>query len=156
MSGCHGNMITAGGNVACLSKAGGRQKFSHRNVRELYNFSKVITTVDEQTGASRQYCVYGIFQAPIFMVFRYSSCVEIVCKQLSEFLDAKPTEGDYDELKHAMGEFPLCLFDFLQGALICFVESLWYFGQCFLKTCGWAATNVVHLTFRPLKPRLRK
>jgi hypothetical protein len=56
--------------------------------------------------------------------FRNWSGLEIECKQLSQFFNAKRAESHCNELKQAMGEFPVCLIDLSQVALICFVQSL--------------------------------
>jgi hypothetical protein len=58
------------------------------------------------------------------MKFRNWSCLEVECEQLGKFLYAKGADGHCDELKQAMGEFPFCLVDLSQGALICLVERL--------------------------------
>jgi hypothetical protein len=131
MSRCHGNMITAGNTVACLSKAGRRQEFFGGEVGKLYDFSRRIS-IDiifldngKQTGACPLYRIHWISRAPILMECRNWSCLEIECEQLSEFLDAKRAGSHCNELKQPTGEFPVCLVDPSQGALICFVQRLW-------------------------------
>jgi hypothetical protein len=59
------------------------------------------------------------------MKFRNWSGLKIECEQVREFLNAKRAGSHCNELKHAMGEFPLRLIDFSQGTLICPVERLW-------------------------------
>ena len=79
MSGCHGNVITAGNRVTCFIKAGGCQVFLHGKMRELYDFCGRISNIDngKQTGACRQHRVYWVFRAQILMIFRNWFGVEI-------------------------------------------------------------------------------
>ena len=129
MSTCFGNMITAENNVVCFSKAGGSQELLDREVRELYDFAPGIKNIiiddGKKTVAGRQNGVHWILQAPILVKFRNWSRFEVKCEQLSEFVYAKRADSHCDELKQAMGEFPVCLVDLSQGALICLVERLW-------------------------------
>jgi hypothetical protein len=126
MSRCRRNMITARENVAFFSKAGGCQVFSGRKMRELYEFDcseRMSITIDngKQTGACRQYRIDCVLQAPILMKFGNWSDVEIESEQLGELLDTKRVVSHFNKLKEPMSEFPVRLFDFSQGALICLV-----------------------------------
>src|SRR6266852_3534312 len=124
-----GNMITVENNVICFSKTGGSQELLDREMRELYDFAGVIIISfiihdSKKTGAGRQNRLHRILQAPFLVKFRNWSCLEVECEQLSEFLYVKRADSHCDELKQAMGEFPVCLFYLSQGALICLVERL--------------------------------
>src|SRR5258708_17819986 len=52
------------------------------------------------------------------MEFRYRSRLEIECKQLGEFLDAKRAGSHCDELNYAMGKCPVCPLNSSQRALM--------------------------------------
>jgi hypothetical protein len=67
--------------------------------------------------------VHWILQAPILAKFWNWSCLEVECEQLSEFLYAKRADSHCDELKLTMGEFPVCLVDLSQGAVMAYVSS---------------------------------
>ena len=147
-------MITTGNNVACLSKAGRCQVFLDGKMRELYHFSRRILIIDndKQIGASRQHRVYWIFQAAVFIKIRNRSCFKIKCEQLGKLLDKKGTGGHCNELKQPIGEFPVCVIDISQRALIRLIQRLWQVGQCILDLCWDAAAQVVRLTLYPSEP----
>jgi hypothetical protein len=137
-------MVTAGSSVARLSKAVGRQVFLNGKMRELYHFSGRGSTIDDgkQTGACRQHRVYWIFQPPTLIKFGNGFCLEVECEQLGEFLYAKRAGSDCNKLKQTMGEFPVCLIDLSQAALISLFQRLWQVGQRVLDTRWDAATDV--------------
>src|SRR6266403_3812011 len=99
MSRCHSNVIAAGYNVTRCSKAGGRQKFFNRKVRELYNLRPFNVDYRKQTRACTQYGVYWVVRAQIFIKFRNWSCIKIECEELSKFIDAERAESHCDALE---------------------------------------------------------
>ena len=78
----------------------------------------------KKTEAGRQNRVHWILRAPILVKLQNWPCLEVECEQLSEFLHAERVDSQRDELKQAMCEFPVCLLDLSQGALVCLIERL--------------------------------
>src|SRR6266403_3947837 len=147
-------MITAEFNVVC-SKVGGCQELLDGEVRELYDFADtIIFFIDdgEKTGACRLDRLYWIIQAPSLVKFRNWSCLEIEREQFSELLDVKWAHSNCDKLKQAIGNFPHCLTDLSQGALICLVERLWHIGQCMPDMCWDTVANIDQLAIHPTEP----
>jgi hypothetical protein len=86
-----------------------------------------MSSIDDgkKNGAYRQHRIYWVIQAPTLLKFRNWSCLEIECEQFGKFLDAKRAGGYCNELKQAMGKFPVGLIDLSQGPLVCLVERFW-------------------------------
>src|SRR6266850_2269419 len=102
-----------------------------------------------QCGASGQYRLEWVFQAPILAKFRYGSFAEIKCEKPRQFLGTERPGSDGNTLEHSVGKFPICLIDLSQGAFICFIDRLWQLGQDITDAFWGAARKMNELTMCP-------
>jgi hypothetical protein len=77
----------------------------------------------KQIRAYRQHRIY--FPGPFLIEFQNRSSCEIECEELCELLTMERAGSRCDTLKHAVGQFPVCLLDLSQGAAINLTGSLW-------------------------------
>jgi len=61
-----------------------------------------------KTGTHGQYCFSGVFWTPIYVKYRGHRVVELNCKDLREFFDAKRVNRHRET-----SEQPLCIFSLL-------------------------------------------
>src|SRR5258707_3739933 len=80
MSRRHRDIITAV-NVVFFCKTGGRQEFSHREVREMYHGGTFDLDGSKGTGTSRQKRIYWSFKGPFLMEFRSLALLDIGFQQ---------------------------------------------------------------------------
>src|SRR6266446_5244475 len=78
-----------------------------------------------ETGTNRQYCFSRIFRTPIYVIHRGRRLVELNCKDVREFFDAKRANRHHETSEQSLRIFSLLFIDALQRTSICFVQCLW-------------------------------
>src|SRR6266403_2710823 len=128
---CEDGMRRFGENVIvrktffCRRESLGCQVLLDREMRELNYLLASPIDDGSETGTNRQYCFSRIFRTPIYVIHRGRRLVELNCKDVREFFDAKRANRHHEASEQSLRIFSLLFIDALQRTSICFVQCLW-------------------------------